>query len=139
MVFAQINFKVFKNLVRSYLMGAARHAWSTQNNNYAISLQCLKKVVSDEVDFLHADPHLNFLQGWYYLFYSFYVFGQACLKYKEKVIISLWYLKNEVRNAVDLHKLILSFLTGVASMSKIPKITSLQYLANDMLDYLDFR
>ena len=37
------------------------------------------------------------------------------------------------------HKLILSFLTGVANMRKIPKITSLQYLTNDMLDYLDFR
>ena len=42
-------------------MGAARHAESTQNNNYAISPQCLKKVVSNEVDFLHADKHLNFL------------------------------------------------------------------------------
>ena len=36
------------------------------------------------------------------------------------------------------NKLILSFLTGVASLPKIPKI-SLQYLTNDMLDYLDFR
>ena len=43
-------------------MGAARHAKSTQNNNYAISPQCPKKVVSNEVDFLHADKHLNFLQ-----------------------------------------------------------------------------
>ena len=61
-------------------------------------MQCLKKVVSDEVGFLHADKHQNFLQG-------FYVFGQACLKYPEKFIISLWYLKNKDRNAVDfLHK-----------------------------------
>ena len=37
------------------------------------------------------------------------------------------------------HKLTLSILTGVANMPKIPKITSLQYLTNDMLDYLDFR
>ena len=36
-------------------------------------------------------------------------------------------------------KLILSFLTGVASMPKLPKIKSLQYLPNDMLDYLHFR
>ena len=36
------------------------------------------------------------------------------------------------------NNLILSFLTGVASQPKIPKI-SLQYLTNDMLDYLDFR
>ena len=37
------------------------------------------------------------------------------------------------------NKLILSFLTAVASLPKIPKISSLQYLTNDMLDYLDFR
>ena len=43
-------------------MGAARHAESTQNNNYAISPQCLKKVVRNGADFLHADKHLNFLQ-----------------------------------------------------------------------------
>ena len=37
------------------------------------------------------------------------------------------------------NKLILSFLPGVASLPKIPKITNLQYLTNDMLDYLEFR
>ena len=41
-------------------------------------------------------------------------------------------------NIKAFHKLILSFLTAVASMPKIPKITSLQYLTNDMVDYLDF-
>ena len=43
------------------------------------------------------------------------------------------------RNIKVFHKWILSFLSGVASMPKIPKITSLQYLTNDMLGYLDFR
>ena len=33
----------------------------------------------------------------------------------------------------------LSFLTGMVSMPKLPKITSLQYLMNDVLDYPDFR
>ena len=42
-------------------------------------------------------------------------------------------------NIKAFNKLILSFLTGVASLPKIPKITSLQYLTNDMLDYLDSR
>ena len=37
------------------------------------------------------------------------------------------------------NKLMLSFLTGVATLPKIPRITSFQYLTNDMLDYLDFR
>ena len=39
----------------------ARHAQVTQNNKFAISLQYLKKGVSDEVDFLHADKHQSFI------------------------------------------------------------------------------
>ena len=41
------------------------------------------------------------------------------------------------RNIKVFHKLILSFLTVAAIMLKLPKITSFQYLRNDMLDYLD--
>ena len=40
----------------------ARHAQITQNNKFAISLQYLKKEVSDEIDFLHADKHESLLQ-----------------------------------------------------------------------------
>ena len=40
----------------------ARHAQITQNNKSAISLQYVKKVVSDAVDFLHADKHEGLLQ-----------------------------------------------------------------------------
>ena len=40
----------------------AKHAQVTQNNKLAISLQYLKKEVSDEVDFLHAGKYENFLQ-----------------------------------------------------------------------------
>ena len=40
----------------------ARHAQIIQNNKFAISLQYLKKEMSDEVDFLHADKHESFLQ-----------------------------------------------------------------------------
>ena len=36
------------------------------------------------------------------------------------------------------YKLILLFLNGVASMLRITKITSLQYVTNDMLDYFGF-
>ena len=43
-------------------MCKARHALSTQNNKFAISLQYLKEKVMDEVDFLHADKHERFLQ-----------------------------------------------------------------------------
>ena len=40
----------------------ARHTQITQNNKFDISLQYLKKKVSDEVEFLHADKHESFLQ-----------------------------------------------------------------------------
>ena len=37
-----------------------KHAKSIQNNKFAISLQYLKKVVSDEVELLHVDKHRGF-------------------------------------------------------------------------------
>ena len=40
----------------------ASHPLITQNNKFSISLQHLKKEVSDEVDFLHAVKHESFLQ-----------------------------------------------------------------------------
>ena len=52
---------ICKSIV-SYLMRVARHAYSTQNNKYVITLWYLKKKVSDEVDFLHGDKHLSVLQ-----------------------------------------------------------------------------
>ena len=43
-------------------MCVARHAQITKNNKVTFSLQYLKREVSDEVDFLHADEHESFLQ-----------------------------------------------------------------------------
>ena len=40
----------------------ARYPKITQNYNFAISLQYLKKELSNEVDFLHADKHASLLQ-----------------------------------------------------------------------------
>ena len=40
----------------------ARHAQSTQNNKFTISLQCLKENMKDEIDFVPADKHQRFLQ-----------------------------------------------------------------------------
>ena len=40
----------------------ARHAQITQSNKFAISLDYLKKELSDEVDFLHKDKHESLLQ-----------------------------------------------------------------------------
>ena len=58
----QIEIKDFFKMILSFLVCVARHAQITQNNKFAISLQYLKKEVSDEVDFLHADKHESFLQ-----------------------------------------------------------------------------
>ena len=43
-------------------MCLARHAQITQNNKFAISLEYLKKEVSNEVDILHADKYESLLQ-----------------------------------------------------------------------------
>ena len=43
-------------------MCVARHSHITQNNKFAVSLQHVKKVVSDAADFLHAVKYESFLQ-----------------------------------------------------------------------------
>ena len=43
-------------------MCVARHDQITPNNQFVISLQYLKKEVSDEVDFFLADKHESLLQ-----------------------------------------------------------------------------
>ena len=53
----QINTKVFYKLTVSLTVCVSRHAQSTQNNNFIISLQYLKENVKDEVGFFAADKH----------------------------------------------------------------------------------
>ena len=43
-------------------MAMVKHSQSPQNTKFAMSLQYLKKDVSNEVDFLLADKHQSFLQ-----------------------------------------------------------------------------
>ena len=57
-----INIKDFFKLILSFSVCVTKHVQVTQNNKFAISLQYVKKEVSDEVDFLHADKHESFLQ-----------------------------------------------------------------------------
>ena len=58
-----INMEVFYKLILSFWVCVTKNAQSTQNNKlFAISLQYLKKDVSDEVDFLHSDKHKDLLQ-----------------------------------------------------------------------------
>ena len=57
----QINMGVFYKLILSFWVCVTKHAQSTQNNNFAISLQYLQDV-SDQNDFLHVDKHKGLLQ-----------------------------------------------------------------------------
>ena len=80
-------------------MCVARHAQITQNNEFAISLQYLKKEVSDEVDFLHADKHESLLQIDTMILMGMVKHSQN--SQKSKFVMSLQYLKKEVRDKVD--------------------------------------
>ena len=51
-----------KSLMVSLWLCTARHAQSTQNNKFTISLQYLKENIKDEVVFLPADNHQRILQ-----------------------------------------------------------------------------
>ena len=59
----KIVIKVFYKLIPSLLVTIARHAQSTENKKFAISLQYLKKEGMVEVSYLHACKQPTFLQG----------------------------------------------------------------------------
>ena len=44
------------------LMAMVKYSQSSQNSKFAMSLRYLKKEVTDEVDFLHANKHQSSLQ-----------------------------------------------------------------------------
>ena len=58
--FNTLGIRVYYKLILSLLMGMIKYSQSTQINKFAISLQCLKKEVRDEVHFLHLDKHQSF-------------------------------------------------------------------------------
>ena len=100
----EINMEVFYMLMLSFWVCVTRHAQSTQNNQFAISLQYLKKDVSDELDFLHADKHKGLPQ------IDTMTLMEICRHYQKsqnnEFSMSLQYFKKEVRDEVDfLHKL----------------------------------
>ena len=86
-----------------------RHFLITQNSKFSISLQYLKKEVSDEVDFLHSDKRQCFLQV------DFNTLG---------IQVS--------------YKVVLSLLMGMISIVKILKVISLQYLKKEVRDGVHF-
>ena len=77
----------------------ARHAQITQNNRFAISLQYLKKELSDEVDFLHADKHESLLQTDSIILME--MFKHSQISQNRKFAMSLQYPKKEVKDEVD--------------------------------------
>ena len=58
----QMNVKGFFKLLLSFYVCVTRHTQIAQDSKFAVSLQYLKKELSDEVDFLHADKHESLLQ-----------------------------------------------------------------------------
>ena len=76
-----------------------RHAHITQNNKFAISLQHLKKEVSDAVDLLHADKHESLLQIDTIILMEMVKYSRS--SQNSKFSVSLQYLKKEVTDEVD--------------------------------------
>ena len=120
----------------------ARHAQSTQNNKFVISLQYLKENVKHKVDFLHADEHESLLQVNSMIWMGMVKHSES--SQNSKFAMSLQYLKKEVRNEVDflntdkhLSFLQVDFNTldikvsqKYSSDNKVLKVTNLQYLYN---------
>ena len=76
------------------------HAQSTQNIKFALSLQYLKKDVSDETDFLHADKDKGLLQIPTMILMEIVRHSQN--SQNRKFLMFLQYLKEEVRDEVDI-------------------------------------
>ena len=80
-------------------MYVSRHAQITQNNKFAISLQYIKKKVSDEVDCFDADKHQSFLHINTMILMGMVKHSQS--SYDSKFAMFLQYLKKKVRDEVD--------------------------------------
>ena len=97
----QINRVAYK-VVLSLMVSVVRHAQSTKNKKFAISLQqqYFKKEVRDKYDLLHEDKHKSSLQAENIVFTGH---CQVCPKYpKQQVcVISPQNLKKEGRDKVD--------------------------------------
>ena len=98
----KVSYKLYYNF------GWGSSCSSYQNNNFAMSLQYLKKEVRDEVDILHADKHQSSQQVDFNtlsikFFYKVILsLLMDMIKHSEstqsnKLVITLQYLTNEVR------------------------------------------
>ena len=75
------------------------HAQITQNNKLAISLQHLKKQLSNELEFLHPDKHESWVQINTMVLIGMFKHSQT--SQNNKFATSLQYVKKEVRDEVD--------------------------------------
>ena len=94
----QINTKVVYKMIVSLWLCVARHAQNTQKK-FAISLQYLKKELSDEVDFLHVHEHEILLQIDAMILLWIIKYSQSFQN--SKFAMSLQSLKKEVLDEVD--------------------------------------
>ena len=76
----------------------ARHAQITQNNKFAISSN-IKKELSDEIDFLHADKHESWLQIDVMILIGMVKHSQSFKN--SEFSMSLQYLKKELKDEID--------------------------------------
>ena len=146
----QINGKGLFKLILSFWVCVVRYAQITQNNKFAISLQYLKKAVSDEVDFFHAveyetliQPDTMILMGMVKHSQSSQIATLQCLyniskkklgmklivckqihiKVPYKLISTLWASQFHTRWYYH-------YWWAWSSILKVVKVTSLQYLYN---------
>ena len=140
--YIQISLKISYKFILWFLKGTVKHSQSFQNNDFAMSLQYLKKRIWDEVFFLHEDKHQSFIQvecntlGVKVSYKVILSLLMDMIKHfqsfkSNKFAISLQYLKKEVRNEVhflhtdkhqNFYKLALPFFDGKSQTSKAPKI-----------------
>ena len=135
----QIKTKVFCKLIVSLWVWVARHAQSTQNNKFTISLQYPREDVKDEVDFLPADKRQRFLQ------IDTIILGvcvwsdmpklskTTSLLFPWNISRKKWMMKLIICMQISMKaccKLIQWFWQGWSSIRKVVKIASLERLYN---------
>ena len=89
----QINTDIFYKLIVSVRVCVARHAQSTQNNKFAISVQYLRENEKAEVGFFLLLDNMIFM--------GMVKHSQSSQNSKFAMSLSLQYLKKEFRNEVD--------------------------------------
>ena len=76
------------------MTGIIKHSQSTQSNNFAISLQYLRKEVRNEVHFLHEDKHQSFYK--LALLFLMEMTRHVRSTQKKELVIFLQYIKEKV-------------------------------------------